>query len=249
MITRKANISLSVGDTQTTEIMLVTDLGSHDVILGQPWLKKWNPIVDWRQKVIALPEEMVIDQLQTTDGNPKELRIKLLNSAAKIPVKGSPDAAGYDLYSAEDTLVPSHGKALVDTQISMAIPNGHYGRVAPRSGLAVKHMIAVGAGVIDSDYRGSLKVLLFNLSDKDFTIASGDRIAQLIIEMIGQSTLRVVENLDETLRNDQGFGSTGVAPLETFPDNEPWLGNTGINAIGHVNPATRLTQEHVKTDE
>ena len=73
-----------------------------------------------------------------------------------IPTRGSPDAAGYDLYSAEEKVVPARGKMLIDTQISIATPPGTYGRIAPRSGLAAKNMIAMGAGVVDVDYRGSI---------------------------------------------------------------------------------------------
>lgn len=73
---------------------------------------------------------------------------------------------------------------LVDTDISIAVPEGTYGRVAPRSGLAVKHGIDTGAGVIDADYRGPVKVLLFNLSETDFEVQVGDRIAQIIVERV-----------------------------------------------------------------
>ncbi|KAJ7873269.1 dUTP pyrophosphatase [Mycena olivaceomarginata] len=109
--------------------------------------------------------------------------------------------------SAEKKTIPAHGKALVDTQISIAVPAGTYGRVAPRSGLASKFMIDTGAGVIDADYRGVVFVLLFNHSDKDFEVNEGDRVAQLIIERI--YTPDVLEDLDETLRGAGGFGSTG----------------------------------------
>ena len=94
--------------------------------------------------------------------------IKKLSDKATIPTRGSPLSAGYDLYSAEDIPVPARGKALVDLQISIACPEGTYGRVAPRSGLASKHSIDTGAGVIDADYRGPVKVLLYNHSDTDF---------------------------------------------------------------------------------
>lgn len=85
-----------------------------------------------------------------------------------MPKKGSAQAAGYDLHAYKAVTVPAGGKALVSTALSMAIPEGNYGRIAPRSGLAAKHMIDVGAGVIDSDYRGEVKVLLFNLGKEDF---------------------------------------------------------------------------------
>ena len=92
--------------------------------------------------------------------------------------------------------VPAGGKALVSTALAMAIPEGNYGRIAPRSGLAAKHMIDVGAGVIDSDYRGEVKVLLFNLGKEDFQVLHGDRVAQLIIEKYTKTELCDVEDLD-----------------------------------------------------
>ena len=123
---------------------------------------------------------------------------------------GSQFAAGYDLHALEPVSVPAKGKALVSTGISMAIPYGNYGRIAPRSGLAAKHMIDVGAGVIDADYRGEVKVLLFNLGETDFKVEAEDRIAQLIIEKYTPTELVEVEELTETVRGDGGFGSTGV---------------------------------------
>lgn len=113
------------------------------------------------------------------------------------------------MYSSESCVVPANGKALVATDVAMAIPPYCYGRVAPRSGLASKHSIHVGAGVIDSDYRGAVSVLLFNLSTEPFTINTGDRIAQLIIERIHLPETVVVDDLDATVRGESGFGSTG----------------------------------------
>lgn len=103
--------------------------------------------------------------------------MKKLIPKAHLPTKGSEHAAGYDLYSSEELKVPAKGKALVSTGISMAIPVGNYGRVAPRSGLAVKNFLDVGAGVVDADYRGEVKVLLFNFGNEDFQVNVGDRIA------------------------------------------------------------------------
>ncbi|TFK92937.1 dUTP pyrophosphatase [Polyporus arcularius HHB13444] len=137
------------------------------------------------------------------------LLIKRHSEKARLPTRGSALAAGYDLYSAETKVIPARGKALVDTQISVAVPAGTYGRVAPRSGLASKFMIDTGAGVIDADYRGIVFVLLFNLSDQDFTVNEGDRIAQLILERIVTPDVVEVQDLDETLRGAGGFGSTG----------------------------------------
>ena len=115
--------------------------------------------------------------------------------------------AGYDLYSAEEKIVPARGKMVINTQISIATLPGTYRRIAPRSGLAAKNMIATGAGVIDADYRGIVFILLFNHSDEDLKMKPGDRVAQLILEKIATPVVELVENLDETVRGGQGFGS------------------------------------------
>ena len=152
------------------------------------------------------PEEQLECPIRTvkTDGN---LEIKLHSDTARIPTWGSPDAVGYDLYSAEEKVVLAHGKMLIDTQISITTPPGTYGRIAPRSGLATTNMIATGAGVVNADYRGVVFVLLFNHSDKDFKVKQGDRIAQLILEKIATPTIEQVDDLDKTTRGSQGFGS------------------------------------------
>ncbi|CAL9162223.1 unnamed protein product, partial [Musa hybrid cultivar] len=138
------------------------------------------------------------------------LKVKKLSDKAVLPSRASPLSAGYDLSSAVETKVPARGKALVPTDLSIAIPDGTYARIAPRSGLAWKHSIDVGAGVIDADYRGPLGVVLFNFSDVDFEVKEGDRIAQLIIERIMTPEVLQVDDLDSTARGVGGFGSTGV---------------------------------------
>lgn len=137
-------------------------------------------------------------------------RVQKLSQFAKIPTRGSDGAAGYDLYAAYDGVVPARGKALIKTDIAMAIDPSVYGRVAPRSGLAWKNSIDTGAGVIDSDYRGNIGVILFNHSNDPFKVVAGDRIAQLIFEKILIVDFDEVENLDDTSRGEGGFGSTGV---------------------------------------
>lgn len=119
-----------------------------------------------------------------TELPPPPLQVKFLSDTAKAPSRSSAFAAGYDLYASKAATVPAWGKVLVDTDISIALPAGTYGRVAPRSGLAIKHSIHTGAGVIDADYRGPLKVLLFNLSGTEFGVEAGDRVAQLIVERV-----------------------------------------------------------------
>lgn len=145
-----------------------------------------------------------------------QLFIKRLSSNAVLPSRASFGAAGYDLSSAYNYTVKARGKELIKTDLCIIVPSGTYGRIAPRSGLAWKHSIDVGAGVIDSDYRGNLGVILFNHSDTDFQIIKGDRIAQLILEKINDAAQIVEMKEDEkndivtsTVRGSQGFGSTG----------------------------------------
>ncbi|CAO1624358.1 unnamed protein product [Parajaminaea phylloscopi] len=138
---------------------------------------------------------------------------------AKVPTRGSAEAAGYDLYASERITLPRRGRAVVQTGIRMQIPQGCYGRVAPRSGLAVKHGIDTGAGVVDSDYRGLLGVVLFNTSDEDFTVNVGDRIAQMILERIATPEVVEVESLDETVRGAGGFGHTGGFGVKASPSS------------------------------
>ncbi|XP_011221130.1 deoxyuridine 5'-triphosphate nucleotidohydrolase, mitochondrial [Ailuropoda melanoleuca] len=137
------------------------------------------------------------------------LRFVRLSEHATAPTKGSARAAGYDLYSAYDYTLPPMEKALVKTDIQVALPSGCYGRVAPRSGLAAKHFIDVGAGVIDEDYRGNVGVVLFNFGKEKFEVKKGDRIAQLICERIFYPEIEEVQVLDDTERASGGFGSTG----------------------------------------
>ena len=137
----------------------------------------------------------------------------LLEKNAHVPVRQTDGSAGYDLKSSETTCIPARGRCLVSTGISVMIPNGHYGRIAPRSGLSSKFGIETGAGVIDADYRGEVKILLFNHSDDTFPVQPGDRIAQLILEKIATPDIKVVHSSDElsnSERGSNGFGSTGV---------------------------------------
>jgi len=139
-----------------------------------------------------------------------QLLVKKLNEHAITPTRGSPLAAGYDVYSSVDTTIASGCRGLVDTGVAFTVPLETYGRIAPRSGLAVKKGIQVGAGVIDRDYTGEVKVVLFNHGDDDFVIKRGDRIAQLIIERCEFPEIKIVSELLVTERGTDGFGSTGV---------------------------------------
>jgi dUTP pyrophosphatase len=152
------------------------------------------------------------------------MNIKKLSDKAVIPNKGSVGAAGYDLYTTESyELKPGERKAF-KTDIALAIPEGFYGRVAPRSGLAVKYGIDVLAGVIDSDYRGEILVALINLGDKPvkLPIIKDDKetaIAQIIIEGCGTAVGGFIEvdDLNSTQRGVGGFGSTDINKSTTTP--------------------------------
>lgn len=138
------------------------------------------------------------------------MKVVLMNVSAKAPTRGSALAAGHDLYSSVKTVIKARGRGVVPLGIKIALPEGTYGRVAPRSGHAVKRGIDTGAGVVDADYRGELGVVLFNHSDDDFEIEVGDRVAQIIIEKISMEDISVVDDLDETARAAGGYGSTGT---------------------------------------
>lgn len=144
------------------------------------------------------------------------IRFNRMSDEAKLPVKATPNSAAFDLYSSIELVVPPHSRTLVCTGLQLAeCSDSIYLRIAPRSGLAVKG-IDVGAGVVDSDYRGKVKVLLINTTDEYFEVKVGDRIAQMIPETI-DSRVKCVMNGEENstnseflreVRGDGGFGST-----------------------------------------
>ena len=151
-------------------------------------------------------------------------QIKKLIPSAKVPTRGSAGAVGYDLYSSEALEIAPGERALVGTGISIRPPlvdgpisstldlaMSVYGRIAPRSGLAVKKGVHVGAGVVDPDYTGEIKVVIFNHGKEPFGIQVHDRIAQIILECCVVTTPHLIEeNLETTERADDGFGSSDV---------------------------------------
>ena len=144
------------------------------------------------------------------------LKIKKLYDDSIVPTKGSSGAAGFDLYAYEKTgpgvvVIPPHRTIKIGTGISAAIPQGWFGAIFARSGLATKHGLrpANAVGVIDEDYRGEIIVALHNDSDEIQTVVYGERIAQLVLIPYYILPLEVVDDLDETERGSGGFGSTG----------------------------------------
>ena len=139
------------------------------------------------------------------------LNVSKLVPTATLPVRASLGAAGYDLFSTDSYVVLPGRRVVVSTGISIQLPPGTYGRIAPRSGLAVKHGLDTLAGVIDPDYTGEVKVVLQNLdASQPFVIRPGYRIAQLILEKFEVAEVVETDAPEATQRGDAGFGSTGV---------------------------------------
>ena len=138
------------------------------------------------------------------------LKVQKLSNNAALPKRSTDGVAGYDLCASQDCTIPAGGKGLVHTGLAISFPAGLYARIAPRSGLALKRFIDVGAGVVNADYHGEVGVILFNHGDQDFQVKMGDRIAQLILEKIDTPPVEEVQNLDNTVRGSGGYGSTGV---------------------------------------
>jgi dUTP pyrophosphatase len=128
-----------------------------------------------------------------------------------LPAYATEGAAGMDVLAAEEVTLAPGGRHAVASGFAVAIPPGYEIQVRPRSGLALKHGVTVAnaPGTIDSDYRGELKVILINLGPEPFAIRRGDRIAQLVLAPVVQASFLEVSELDETVRGEGGFGSTG----------------------------------------
>jgi deoxyuridine 5'-triphosphate nucleotidohydrolase len=149
------------------------------------------------------------------------LEVQKLSPEARLPIRTSKQAAGYDLFSAKPVVIRARDRLLIPTDIAIAIPPRHFGSIRPRSGLALKSGLDVGAGVIDEDYRGPIGVVMFNHTDKDVELEKHTRIAQLLIQPVAIPEVKEVTELNQTERGNQGFGSSDVLlssqPL-TIPD-------------------------------
>ena len=138
------------------------------------------------------------------------IKIKKLHPEAILPKYMRSGDAGMDLYSSEEIILAPKERKLIPTGICMAIPQNHVGLIWDRSGLAAKNGLTTLGGVIDETYRGEIKVVMYNSSDTSFTIEKGTRIAQMLIQQISQKEIMEVEELDETIRGDKSFGSSGL---------------------------------------
>lgn len=143
---------------------------------------------------------------------PVEISVRRLDSGARLPVRGHPDDAGYDLYATEDLVLEPGGRAAVGTGIAVAIPPGYAGFVQPRSGLALRHGVTClnTPGLIDPGYRDEIRVLLVNLDPREkYEVRRGDRVAQLVVQRVETVAWREVDELPGSDRGAGGFGSTG----------------------------------------
>ena len=139
-----------------------------------------------------------------------KIQIKKIKAGAKIPKYAMKGDAGMDLYSIEDVILKPGERTACSTGIAMKIPGGYVGLIWDKSGIAFKNGIKSMGGVIDSNYRGEIKVILINLSKKNYKINKGDKIAQILIQRTGRFIIEKVEKLDNTNRRERGFGSTGI---------------------------------------
>jgi len=139
-----------------------------------------------------------------------EIKVKKLSTSAITPTKANEFDAGWDLYASEDAIIDPSKTELISTDISFAIPEGYVGLIWDRSGMAAKRGLHRFAGVIDSGYRGEIKVCLWNSSDKYCVINAGERIAQILFQEAPSFTMVEVNSLEDTDRGTGGFGSSGL---------------------------------------
>lgn len=145
---------------------------------------------------------------------PVEIEVKMTSKTAKLPTRGTSSSAGYDLYAdiEEDIEIQPHNTVKISTGLAIAIPEGYFGGIFPRSGLATKQGLRCAncCGVIDPDFRGTMVVALHNDTDEPQKVLKGSRIAQLIVIPYLPLDFTIVDELEETYRGEGGFGSTGL---------------------------------------
>ena len=135
-----------------------------------------------------------------------QLRVVRTSSRACIPTRATTEAAGYDLCSARNLLIPAHGGQIISTDLRIELPKGCYGRIASKSSLTLSYSLEVGAGVIDPDYRGIVQVYLYNHGQYDYWVKAGEPVAQMILEKNLIPPVVEVETLTQTERGTRGFG-------------------------------------------
>src|SRR5207302_5009428 len=159
---------------------------------------KESPKVHMIPEAEAREENLHMQYSQLQVKYSQAIRVQKLKQDTRLPSKGSTKAAGHDLIAYEDARIPANGQKTIGIGIALGLPDRTYERIAPRSGLAVKHRLHVMAGVIDADYTGEVRVVLANQGDQGYDILKGDRIAQLIIGRIIEDEYQEVEEMDST---------------------------------------------------
>ena len=170
------------------------------------------------QSIYEEPREVAAISKAATDNNEScFLGVKRICPEAQMPTRGSAGAVGYDLYSVEDKEVEANAEkgSRIKTGLAISLPPGVYGRIAPRSGLAVKNCIGVGAGVIDIDSSAEIEAVLINHGTKKIMVNKGDRIAQLILERYETPKIVEIFSTPDTERGPKGFGSTGTGTIKS----------------------------------
>ena len=164
-----------------------------------------------------------------------------LSQDATLPTRAHPTDAGLDVYASKDFLIPYRGDITHQLGIKVEFPPGYYLQIVDKSGRSTKQKIMVGAGVIDSDYRGIVAVHLFNFCDRGVRIHKGEKIAQIIVHKIWTGLPTQVDHIEEnTLRGKGGFGSTGLTNTDKFDDYE-------LHDIPETSAAEGITIEYRKT--
>lgn len=138
-----------------------------------------------------------------------KLKIQILHRAAVVPTYAHAGDAGFDLYTPESATVRPGDAAQIATGIALELPEGYVGLIWDKSGLSHKHGLKTLGGVVDSGYRGEVKVGMINLGKTSYTFAAGDKVAQMLIQKVERADIEVVDTLSDTARADGGFGSTG----------------------------------------
>lgn len=180
-----------------------------------------NVSIDALTELVDQSVEKLLVQCETLSRRVEELeelaaepvfRVVRTHPEARMPAKANADDAGFDLSACEEAVIAPGQRALIKTGLVVHVPDGCYGRIAPRSGLALKKGIDVLAGVVDSTYRGPLGIVLINLGEEPFVVSVGDRVAQFVIEKIAHPALEEVSDVSELAESTRtgGFGSTGV---------------------------------------
>jgi dUTP pyrophosphatase len=183
-------------------------IGQHDLILGLPWLALHGVQLDWKSNnIMGWSPSCKNSCFFQPD---PALLVQKLSPTTQIPTRATPGSVGYDLHATKEITIPSGGRTLVGTGIAIKTPAGTYGRIAPRSGLVVKHSIDMAAGVVDPDYRGEVQVALANQGKLPFMVKTGDQIAQLLLKKADTPPSCEVDSLPATVWGEGSFRHTGV---------------------------------------